>query len=104
MQLDLLDYITRYPSKPGYKAAGTSQEAAERVESKAATLRMKCLRLLEDIAPYGLTADELAERLGETVLSVRPRVSELLGLGLVMHTGERRKNASGMSASVWRCK
>ena len=52
--------------------------------------------------PGGLTADEIAADLGESVLSIRPRVSELHRLGMIEKTKVRRRNASGMSASVWR--
>jgi DNA-binding transcriptional ArsR family regulator len=52
-------------------------------------------------APSGFTADEIAERLGESVLAVRPRVSELFHAGLIEKTGERRRNQSGLSAHVW---
>mgnify|MGYP000322982922 CR=1 FL=1 len=48
----------------------------------------------------GLTADECAAVLGESVLSIRPRFSELLGAGLIRETGQRRRNASGKMADV----
>jgi hypothetical protein len=48
-----------------------------------------------------LTADEAAAKLGESVLSIRPRISELRARGLIAPTGERRRNASGMRAMVW---
>jgi len=50
----------------------------------------------------GLTTDECAERLGETVLSIRPRFTELAAKGEIEDSGIRRKNASGRSATVWR--
>lgn len=93
MQLDI------YPHAPGYKREGTSSEAAHAVKSKADTLREKVLRVLSFAA---LTADEVAQRLGESVLSVRPRLSELSARGLISETGARRRNASGKMASVWR--
>lgn len=93
MQLDI------YPHAPGYKRAGTSSDAAHAVKSKAATLRDEVLRELSRAA---LTADEVAERLSESVLSVRPRLSELSARGLIEETGQRRRNASGKMAAVWR--
>jgi predicted ArsR family transcriptional regulator len=62
-------------------------------------------RLVLDVlaaTPAGLTADEIAAALGESVLAVRPRVSELFHDGLIGKTGERRRNHSGLSAYVWR--
>jgi hypothetical protein len=35
-------------------------------------------------------------------LSIRPRVAELKAMGKITPTGDRRRNESGMSASVWR--
>jgi hypothetical protein len=35
-------------------------------------------------------------------LSVRPRISELNRTGKIKQTGARRKNESGMTATVWR--
>lgn len=93
MQLDI------YPHAPGFKRQGTSAEAAKAVKSRAATLRDEVLQVL---ARAALTADEVAERLGESVLSVRPRLSELSARGLIAETGARRQNASGKMASVWR--
>jgi len=51
--------------------------------------------------PSGATADEIAKDLNLSVLSVRPRVSELNRLGDIEQTGARRKNESGMTATVW---
>lgn len=49
-----------------------------------------------------MTADEVAELLGESVLSVRPRVSELKVQGKVEATTKRRCNVSHKTAVVWR--
>jgi len=52
--------------------------------------------------PAQPTADEIANDLNLSVLSVRPRVSELKRTGKIKQTGARRKNESGMTATVWR--
>lgn len=88
-----------YPDTPGFKADGPSAEAADHAASAAATLRAQALALLRT---RSLTADEIAAALGRSVLSVRPRISELVTLGQVEDTGERRRNRSGRRASVWR--
>ena len=99
-----------YPNSPGLKAAGTSQEAAAAVAEDAELLREQCLMLLQQ---FDLTADEIAEMLRKSVLSVRPRVSELhtrkeVFKAAAVKEGQtifvRRKNASGMSAQVWTTK
>lgn len=69
----------------------------------ARTQRLRAL-VLEVLAftPSGLTADEIAAKLDESVLAVRPRVSELFHAGVIEKTGDRRPNASGLNAHVWK--
>lgn len=93
-----LDF-TRYPHVPGYRDTDTSRDAAESVKPTAASLRTKCLNVLRKCGP--LTADEVAGLLNVTILSVRPRMTELRGLYKITDTGVRRKNASGHAAIVW---
>jgi len=50
------------------------------------------------------TADEVAETLGESVLSVRPRVTDLKTDGLIYDTGERRPSSTGHPAMVLACR
>lgn len=90
----------RYPERPGSKARDTARQAAEKVESKAATVRAKVRLLFEQ--GEQLTADECALRLGESILTVRPRLSELAALGEIVDSSQRRDNDSGHSAIVWR--
>lgn len=88
----------RYPYQPGFKEqGGTSQEAAEKTDAK----RLQRL-VLEALKAGPATPDQVAERLGLSVLSVRPRLSELVKTGAVEKTKERRRNASGSSAAVLR--
>jgi predicted ArsR family transcriptional regulator len=94
--------ISTYPEYPGAKVAGTSQDAAEAMAEHAPTLRERILFLIGFEGPA--TTDEMAERLNVSVLAVRPRFSELRTMGKIEQTGERRTNASGMTANVWRIK
>jgi hypothetical protein len=89
-----------YPDAPGHKTTGTSMEAALAVANRAKTLRAKVLATLQG-ATTGLSADAIADVLGESVLSIRPRVSELHRAGEIRKTEARVKNASGMNAVVW---
>lgn len=93
-QLDLL----AYPTSPGFKAEGPSRDAAAAMKPTAATLRAHALAVLER-GPK--TADEVADAMRESILSVRPRLSELRSLGAIVDTGVRRLNASGKNATVW---
>jgi hypothetical protein len=73
-----------YPDAPGFKVSGPSQQAAEAVGGNASKLRAAVLAQLATY-PGGATA-----------------VSELKRLGQIKETGGRRKNESGMTATVWR--
>jgi predicted ArsR family transcriptional regulator len=90
-----------YPDAPGFKASGPSEDAANIVRGSAAKLRGLVLARIRE-CPGGATADEIAAHLDLSVLSVRPRVSELNRNGEIEQTGARRRNASGMTATVWR--
>ncbi len=90
-----------YPLEPGHKRRRTSKAAAESMTCEAPVLREKCLALLQS---EDLTADEIAERLNRSILSIRPRISELNEMSLISDSGMRRKNASGRSAIVWTCR
>lgn len=94
------DELYHYPLNPGWKAPGTSREAAERIEPSASVLREQVFETLA-ASPGGLTADEIATKLQRSILSVRPRVSELSAGGRIKRAERRGKNASGMSAAVW---
>lgn len=95
----------RYPlDRAGMQAVAegagldTRAEAYVSIKDRAVVLRSKCLEALRDAA---LTVHELAARIGETVPSTQPRVSELFKEGKVLKTTLRRKNATGKSAAVW---
>jgi hypothetical protein len=91
--------LFRYPHQPGAQDRDTSQDAAAATARTAPILRAAALAVLEK--SNGLTADEVAGRLGMSILSIRPRLTELSRLGKVRDGGERRRNASGKSAIVW---
>lgn len=101
--MDLFSAAVRYPNRAGFKEkGGTSQEAAAAIEAKgrAATLRAKVLGAFE--LGWQGTADELAFNLGESILSIRPRVTELHKQGRLERSGVRHVNESGAYAHVWR--
>jgi predicted ArsR family transcriptional regulator len=94
-----------YPQTPGSKTVvpETSVAAAAKMEPVAKTLRERVLLQLGS-APLGLTADECAARMQESVLAVRPRFAELHAMGKIEDAGTRRSNISGHPAAVWRIK
>lgn len=92
----------RYPRRAGFKERTTSRDAAQRIEGRgrARGLRRAVLGAFE--LGWTGTADELAANMGESILTIRPRVTELHKQGQLETTGERRRNASGASAHVWK--
>jgi hypothetical protein len=95
---DLFTHAARYPSAPGHRDTDTSREAASDMSSRVTGLRLAVLGALSQ----DRTADECAAVLGVPIWSIRPRTTELKRLGLITDTGERRPNASGKRAIVWR--
>lgn len=95
-----MNFDARYPHHAGYKTTGTSQDAANAIEGsgRAATLRMAVLGFY--VVHIEGTPDECAETLGESVLSIRPRCSELLTSGDLCRTGKRRKSSEGRAQNV----
>ena len=89
-----------YPESAGFKTEGTSRLAAESIKISAKTLREYVLRTLIN-HPDGMTTDECASFLRESLLSIRPRFSELLNRGMIQDSGRRRSNHSGRFATVW---
>jgi hypothetical protein len=87
-------------SVPYASGSDTSREAAESID--AARLRREVLGAFQQAGPKGLTSDEAAKMIGESVLAVRPRTTELFQHGYLIPTGEKRENRSGRRARVLR--
>lgn len=94
-------YESSYPASPGFKETTTSRDAAHSIKGRAEQLRERVLAEIVGAGALGLTADECAVRINETVLAVRPRVTELFKMGKIRRSGVRRKNESGMTAHVY---
>jgi len=90
-----------YPHNPGHKTSGTSERAAESVSGRSNALRLQCLDHLRKRGALGSTADECATALNESVLSIRPRFSELVALKLIRETKLTSMNASGRQATIY---
>lgn len=78
----------------------TSKEAAEKLD--ASYWRKQCLQKAWGFDEEGFTADEMAAELAASVLTVRPRVTELHQRGLIVRDPKRRrKNRNGNSCMVF---
>lgn len=98
------DPVPSYPRSPGFKEKTTSRDAARKIAPRAQTLRDQVYATLRNVWPAGLTADEVALRIGRKEFSVRPRLSELRATKEIMATTIRRPNESGVDAIVWVCR
>lgn len=90
-----------YPDAPGHRNVDTSIAAATALAPKLGRLQLMSETAIRDAGQYGLTADELAARLGMDRWSIQPRTSELRRKGLIRDSGLRRPNATGKQAIVW---
>lgn len=96
--------MSHYPHAPGYKESSTSKDSAAKIKPHAKDVRGTVLFYyqMHDVLKAWFTADEVASGLGLSILTVRPRVTELYKQGKLVDTGHRRRNASGHWAKVWR--
>jgi len=86
-----------YPFIPSKGKTDTSAAAAPALPQAKRLQR----RVLFALTHGPATADEVAERLKESVLAIRPRFTELWKQARIEDTGDRRQNASGRNAIVW---
>lgn len=93
-----------YPHHAGFKDITTSREAAEAIEATGRAGTLAHYVLCQYRSGLELTADEVADRLEESPLSIRPRVSQLFKVGLIERTGARRMAAGGRPSHVYRLK
>lgn len=92
------DEPARYPEAPGFKKRDTCKAAAEGIASKAGSLRD---RVLAEIKHYPGSPEQIAQRLKEPLMNVRPRLSELSAKNLVRDSGRRALAHGGRQAIVW---
>lgn len=93
--------MNAYPDAPGHRNVDTSIAAAEALAPKLGRLQRMAENAIREAGWLGLTADELAERLGMDRWSIQPRTSELKRKGLIRDSGQRRPNSTGKRAIVW---
>lgn len=94
-----------YCGMAGYKAEGTSRDAAIAVSSTLNERQREAFDAICAAGENGLTADECAILIGRDEKAVRPRFTELgpKHLGLIEKVpGVRRANESGLKAQAWR--
>ncbi len=89
-------------TQPELPLTDTRGESKARIEGRASILRLNAFHFIQKRGKRGATADELAAELGESVLSIRPRITELFRKArIIFDSGKRRWNISGSSARVF---
>ena len=78
----------------------TSQQAALSVADVAPNQRMRIFEFVARQGIKGCNRDEIARALELTTQTVSPRVNELVRLGLLLETDQRRPTRSGRAAVV----
>lgn len=81
--------------------AGTSDVAAVEIAPHTPTMRDRILAFIRSRGAHGATDDEAEAALGIKPQSYTPRRGELVKLGLIRDTGERRPTSSGKPAAVY---
>jgi hypothetical protein len=80
--------------------ADTSEAAADSVATGAALLRERVYRVIAE--RDGATCDEVEAQIDGRHQTVSARVRELVQLGRIVDTGQRRPTRSGRAARVYR--
>lgn len=88
-----------YPERPGAQARETSRAAAAAIAPSAKTLRA---RVLDEIKKAPGTPEQLAHRMREPLMNIRPRCSELAAKGLILDSQARGQAMGGRKAIIWR--
>ncbi len=77
----------------------TEIAAAHKVATRVVGRRLQTLCALAQGEP--MTGSELAKHLGLSILSIRPRLTELQEINCILDTETRRKNEFGNTEIVW---
>jgi hypothetical protein len=92
---------SNYPNAPGHRNVPTSIEAADAIAPNLGRLQRLVLGVIKDRGAVGATADECAAALSMDRWSTQPRTSELRRKGLIVDSGQRRRNETRKNAIVW---
>ena len=97
------DTLRRIPYR-GYAPfvdSATSQAAADSIEPTRGTLQHDIHGYIRKMKRYGTTADQIEDKLGISLNTVRPRLRELEEMGLIAKTERTRPTRSGRQAKLY---
>jgi|TARA_R110000823_G_scaffold211057_1_gene341423 hypothetical protein len=92
----------KYPYKAGHRKVDTSIQSANFINKNLKRISKVVLVELGKVFPKGLTGSEIAHNSDNSILSVRPRTTELKLQGLIIDTEERRKNKGGQGEIIYK--
>ena len=91
----------KYPHKAGHRGHRNSIISAKETNKKLSRLKKQILIELYK-NPKGLIGSELSDILKVSILTIRPRTTELKILGLITDTEQDRKNDGGKPEAVFK--
>lgn len=84
----------------GYQDRDTSLEAALYDKSGKLSLREKSYKVIKkSLLP--MSADQVADELQKSFISIRPRITELFNEGRIRDSGKRGKSQWGKACILW---
>ena len=100
--MDLIDLVSQVNVKKMHhrNAPDTERAAAHKVAQTLRGRRLETLQALSTL-PAGGTGDKIAQAAGLSVLSIRPRLTELQEMDLIKDTGRRAKNQWQNNEIIW---
>ena len=78
----------------------TERAAAHKVAPHVVGRRLQAIQALYALGGEG-TGEQIAREAGLSILSIRPRLTELLEMQLIEDAGKVRRNAFGNNETVW---
>ena len=92
----------KYPYKAGHRKVDTSIQSANFINKNLKRISKVVLVELGKVFPKGLTGSELSDLTGVTILTIRPRTSELKLLNLIVDTEKNKNNKGGKPESIYK--
>ena len=92
----------KYPYKAGHRGVRTSIISANDTNKKLSRLKKQELIELGKVYPKGLSTSQLADKTKITLLTIRPRTTELKLQGIIIDTEKDRKNDNGKPEIVYK--
>ena len=98
---DEFSFKNKYPYQAGHRGHRNSIISANETNKKLSRLKKQIMIELYK-NPKGLIGSELSDILKVSILTIRPRTTELKILGLITDTEQDRKNDGGKPEAVFK--